>query len=155
MKKKWVLRHCDLDLWPKVTKFNRVWASVLSKRLAKIASKSVHPFDWNFVHKNNWTDRQTDRHTDTHTDKLQWKYNPSTISWRCNNDFIQKLSNYKHFAIDDNDVTSKFASKSKQTESANNINLPFFAPKGYHLACTRLIFYVCLKLFCRHRIWWV
>ena len=25
----------------------------------------------------------TDRHTHTHTDKLQWKYNPSTISWRC------------------------------------------------------------------------
>ena len=29
------------------------------------------------------THRQTHRHT--HTDKLQWKYNPSTISWRCSN----------------------------------------------------------------------
>ena len=24
------------------------------------------------------------RHTHKHTDKLKWKYNPSTISWRCN-----------------------------------------------------------------------
>ena len=63
MKKKWVLRHCDLDLWPKVTKFNWLWASALSKRLAKTASKSVHPFGWNFVHKKNWTDTQT--HTQT------------------------------------------------------------------------------------------
>ena len=29
-------------------------------------------------------DTQTLRHTDTQTDKLEWKYNPSTISWRCN-----------------------------------------------------------------------
>ena len=79
MKNKWILSHCDLDLWPNVTNSNRVWASVLSKRLAKTASKSVHPFGWNFVHKKNWTHT----HTDTHTDKLQWKYNPSTISWRC------------------------------------------------------------------------
>ena len=28
-------------------------------------------------------DRQT--HTHTHRDKLKWKYNPSTISWRCKN----------------------------------------------------------------------
>ena len=88
MKKKWELRHCDLDLWPKVTKFNRVRASAGISHLVKTASKSVHPFGWNFVHKNSGhTDRQThthtDRHTHRHTDKLKWKYNPSTISWRC------------------------------------------------------------------------
>ena len=68
------------DLWPKVTNFNRLWANAVCNRLAKTASKSVHPFNGNFVHKQSWTDRQTDTHT---RDKLQWKYNPSTISWRC------------------------------------------------------------------------
>ena len=29
-----IFRHCDLDLWPKVTSFNMVRASVLSNRLA-------------------------------------------------------------------------------------------------------------------------
>ena len=83
MKKKEVSRHCVLDLWPKVTKFNRVRASARSNHLAKTASKSVHPFGWNFVHKKCRTHRHT--HTHRHTDKLQWKYNPSTISWRCKN----------------------------------------------------------------------
>ena len=73
--------YCDLDLWPKVTNINRVRASVVSNHLAKTASKSVHPFGWNFVHKKSRTHRQTHRHTD----KLKWKYNPSTISWRCKN----------------------------------------------------------------------
>ena len=68
MKKKWELRHCDLDLWPKVTKFNRVRASAGSSHLAKTASKSVHPFGCNFVHKNFRTHRQTDTHTHRHTD---------------------------------------------------------------------------------------
>ena len=69
MKKKWVLRHCDLDLWPKVTNFNRVWASAVSNHLAKTASKSVLPFGWKFVHKKCPTHRQTHthRHTDTQT----------------------------------------------------------------------------------------
>ena len=62
---------CDLDLWPKVTNFNKVQACAVSNHLAKTASKSVHPLDWNFIHKQS--------RTDTHTDKLQWKYNPSTI----------------------------------------------------------------------------
>ena len=31
------------------------------------------------------THTHTYKHTYTHTDKLQWKYNPSTILWRCNN----------------------------------------------------------------------
>ena len=43
--------YCDLDLWPKVTNFHRVRASAISNHLAKTASKSVHPFGWNFVHK--------------------------------------------------------------------------------------------------------
>ena len=47
MKKKWGLRHCDLDLWHKVTNFNRVWAIVVSNHLAKTVSKSVHLFGWN------------------------------------------------------------------------------------------------------------
>ena len=67
MKKKWELRHCDLDLWPKVTKFNRVWASDESNHLAKTAFKSVHPFGWNFVHKNIRTDTHTHTHTQTDT----------------------------------------------------------------------------------------
>ena len=76
-RKKWVLHHCDLDLWPKVTNFNRVRASAVSNHLAKIASKSVHPFGWNFVHKKSRT------HRHTHRDKLQGEYNSSTILWRC------------------------------------------------------------------------
>ena len=59
MKKKWVLRHCDLDLWLKVTNLNRVLVSTISNHLAKIASKSVHPFGWKFVHKQSWTHTQT------------------------------------------------------------------------------------------------
>ena len=59
MKRKWILRNCDFDLWPRVTNFNRVRVSAVSNHLAKAASKSVHPFGWNFVHK------QT---SDTHTD---------------------------------------------------------------------------------------
>ena len=81
--------------WPKVTNFNRVQASVLSNRLAKTASKSVHPLGWNFVHKKRAG--QTDTHTQTHrhTDKLEWKYNPSTISWRCNDKFIYASIQWK------------------------------------------------------------
>ena len=82
MKKIWILSHSDLDLGPKITNFDKIWASAVSNHLAKIASKSVHPFGWNFVHKQSRTNTHTDRHTDR--DKLQWKYNPSTISWRCN-----------------------------------------------------------------------
>ena len=60
-RKKWVLSHCNLDLWPKVTNFNRARASAVSNHLAKIASKSVHLFGWNFVHK------QSQTHTHIHT----------------------------------------------------------------------------------------
>ena len=75
----YIFGHRDLDIWPKVTKFNRVRASVISNHLAKTASKSVHPFGWNLF------TRIPDTHTQTHrhTDKLQWKYNPSKISLRC------------------------------------------------------------------------
>ena len=76
MKEKWVLRHCDLDLWPNVTKFNRVWANARGNHLAKTASKSVLPFGWNFVHKKCWTHRHTDTHTHTHTDtQTNWSEN--------------------------------------------------------------------------------
>ena len=52
-----------LDLKPKVANINRVQASAVSNHLAKTASKTVHPFGWNFVH---WhTHRQTDSHTYT------------------------------------------------------------------------------------------
>ena len=89
MKKKWILSHRDLDLWPKVTKFNRVRASAISNHWAKTASKSVHPFGWNFVHKNSGhtdtqTHRQTDRQTHTHTDtQTNWSENitPPRFRW--------------------------------------------------------------------------
>ena len=60
MKEKWVLRHCDLDLWPnsKVTNFSRLWASVVSNHLAKTASKRLE-----FL----FTSIQTHTHTRTHT----------------------------------------------------------------------------------------
>ena len=47
MKKKWI--------W--------VRASAVSSHLAKTASKSVHPFGWNFVYKQSRTHRHTVRHT--------------------------------------------------------------------------------------------
>ena len=72
--KKRILCRGDLDLWPKITNFNRVWASVVSNHSVKTTSKSVHLFSWNFVHK-------TDRHIHRQA-ALQWKYNPSTILWR-------------------------------------------------------------------------
>ena len=57
------------------------------QRLAKTSSKSVHPFGWNFVHKQSWIDRQIHTHTHTHTHthrgKTALKYNPFTVSWRC------------------------------------------------------------------------
>ena len=65
MKKKWVLRHHDLDFWSKVSNFNRIRASAVSNHLAKTASKSVHPFSCNFVHKKHWTHIHTDTHTQT------------------------------------------------------------------------------------------
>ena len=84
---KLVLRHCDLDLWPKVNYFNRIRASAVSIHLAKTASKSVHhSVRLEFCSQefpDTQTDRQTDKHTHRHTDKLQLKYNPSTILWRC------------------------------------------------------------------------
>ena len=58
-RKKWVLRHSDLDLWPKVTNSNRVQASAVSNYLAKNMSKSVHLSGWNFVHKQSFTDTHT------------------------------------------------------------------------------------------------
>ena len=69
------LRHCDLNIWPKVIHYSRVWASAICNHLAKTASKLVHPFSWNFVHKHSLT------HTlwHIHTDKLKWKYNSSTM----------------------------------------------------------------------------
>ena len=74
--KKWILRHCDLDLQSKVTNFYAVQTCAVINYLAKTALP-------------NWcirsvvilinTDRHTNRHQ--HTDKLPWKYNPSTILW--------------------------------------------------------------------------
>ena len=72
--KKLILRHCYLELEPKFTNFNGIRASATSNHVAKTASKSVHPFGWNIVY---WQTRHT------YIDKLQWKYNPSTVSWRC------------------------------------------------------------------------
>ena len=59
----------DLDLWPKVINFHRVWASAISNYLAKTASKLVHSFGWKFVHKKRagHTHTNTHRQTDTQT----------------------------------------------------------------------------------------
>ena len=75
-----------IALWPwSMTQGHRfqLGSSNCSKQLfSEERVKSVWRFNRHFVHK--WTDRQTDRHTYTQTDKLKWKYNLSTISWRCN-----------------------------------------------------------------------
>ena len=65
-----------------VTNFNRVRASAVSNHLVKTASKSVHPFGWNFVHKKT-VDTQTDRHTHRHTHRQTAVKIQPTISWRC------------------------------------------------------------------------
>ena len=75
---KWILSHCDLDLWFKVTNFNRVQVSVVSNRLAKTASKSVRLFDWNFVHKQIRTHTHT--HTHTHTYIHTYKHTHTHLS---------------------------------------------------------------------------
>ena len=78
--KKWMLSHCGLDLWRKVTNFNRVWPSAVSNHLAKTASKSVPPFAWNFVH---WqTDRLTHTHRKTQTNCNENITPPRLQSWR-------------------------------------------------------------------------
>ena len=61
-----------LLIWPKVTNFNRVWASAVSNHLAKTASKSVIRLAGILLTRKHRTHTQTDRHTD----KLKWKYNP-------------------------------------------------------------------------------
>ena len=67
-RKKWVLHHCDLDLWHKVTNFNWVWDTAVSNHLAKTASKSVHPFGLNlFTSRAGQRHRQTGRHSYTQT----------------------------------------------------------------------------------------
>ena len=64
MKKKRVLRHCDLDLWPKVTKFNRVRASAVrrkqpfSKNRVQIGASVLLEF---------CSQEKLDTKTDTHT----------------------------------------------------------------------------------------
>ena len=47
----YIFSHSDLDLWPKVIHFNRVWASTTSNYLTKTAFKSVYSFGCNCVHK--------------------------------------------------------------------------------------------------------
>ena len=61
MKKKGILRHCDLDLWPKFTSFNRVRGCAAGKQLfsedrVKIGVSVRSAFC-----------SQTDTHTHTHT----------------------------------------------------------------------------------------
>ena len=83
MKKKWVLHHCDLDHWCKVTNFNKIRVSVVRNHLAKTSSKLVHSFSWNFVHKQSQT--ETQMHRQTHRQTAVEKNDPSTISRRCKN----------------------------------------------------------------------
>ena len=58
-----VLRHCYLDLWPKVTNFNNVWASAVSNHLAKTAFQIG-----SFVRLEFCSYAEPDTHTHTHTD---------------------------------------------------------------------------------------
>ena len=60
MKEKWILRHCDVDLWPKVTNFNRVRATAVISYLAKTVSKLVYIAVWSAFCS------QTDRRIHTH-----------------------------------------------------------------------------------------
>ena len=103
MKKKLVLRHCDLDLWPKVTKFNRVRAGAISNHLAKTASKSVHPFGLNFVHKKCRTDTHT--HTHTHT-QTHWSENITPPRFR--GGLISWMKKYKPWYLANLQRCSKF-----------------------------------------------
>ena len=87
----YIFGHRDLDLWSKVTKFNRVRAKAISNQWAKTASKSVHSFGWNFG-----SQAKPDRHTNTRQWPLAHHYSqlPSTLGlsniglsfvlgWRC------------------------------------------------------------------------
>ena len=79
----------------------------------------MHPFGWNFVHKHSHIHTHTQ--TDRHTDKLQWKYIPFTISWRCNKTQlalglnrtpgvrIEPLPQYKHRITSPTHYTSSTA----------------------------------------------
>ena len=80
-RKKWVLRHCDLDLWPKVTNFKRIWASLVSNHLSEDCVK-IGVAVWSAFYSQ--TNRQTDRHTHTQTDvHSEAKIFPSMTLWSC------------------------------------------------------------------------
>ena len=88
-------RHFPIDFY----KMNWYWATVTLTfdPISPISIESKQPFSENRVQigASVWlefcsqekldTHKHTDTHTyrDIHTDKLQWKYNPSMISWRC------------------------------------------------------------------------
>ena len=55
--KKWILRHCDLDLQPKVANFNGVQANAVIKSRPNRCFRSAGML---------LTDGQIDRHTRTH-----------------------------------------------------------------------------------------
>ena len=65
LRKKRILRHCDLDLRFKIANFNKIRVIAISNNLAKTASKSVNPFGCSLT--DTQTDRQTDTQTITHT----------------------------------------------------------------------------------------
>ena len=67
----------------KVINFYWVGVGLVSKEFVTIFVEISAPVRQEFCSQE-FPDTQTDRHTHWHTDKLQWKYNPSTISWRCN-----------------------------------------------------------------------
>ena len=74
MKKKWILRHLNLDLLPEVTNFSRVKAKAISNHSTKTVFKSVHPFRWNF-----FTDGHTHTHTHTYTHTHTQKYRQTAM----------------------------------------------------------------------------
>ena len=69
-----------LPFLPKVTNFDRVRDSAVSNRLAKPASKSEHPFGWNFVHKETSGQTHTQPGRQTHR-QTAVKNNPLRCRW--------------------------------------------------------------------------
>ena len=109
----YIFGHRDLDLWPKVTDFNRVWTSAISNHLAKTASKSVHPFGWNFVHtKSGHTDTHTDTQTNCSENITPPRFHGGVIIWRS----LQSFSWTLLFAGKKKDYTC-YCHKSRLTQN--------------------------------------
>ena len=65
-RKKWVSRHCDHDLWPKVHNFKLDLSQCVNQPFNENCVQIGNALGWNFVHKKT-VDTQTHTHTLTHT----------------------------------------------------------------------------------------